>query len=185
MPVFNQESDCLESFLHRFEIQAKGYRWPIEKWSSALINCLAGEPLKVFYTLTSDDANDYDKIKAALMKRFRLTEDGYHEKFCKSTPSEGEDFNTFINRTTQFFNKWLQLANVGDQDFKGLYYLILKNRIYQACNPDLVSFLKERKPLNIEELKAHPENYTSADPKYSTFSYHKRAILCSRWTNFI
>ena len=164
MPVFNQEADCLESFLHRFEMQAQGYGWPKEKWSSALINCLSGEPLKVFYTLASEDANDYEKIKEALLKRFRLTEDGYQEKFFTAAPLKTEDFNTYLNRTTQFFNKWIQLAGIKEGDFKGLSYLILKNRIFQACNPELVAFLKERKPLSVEDLKNHAENYQSAHP---------------------
>ena len=164
MPVFDERSDCLESFLHRFEIQAKAYGWHERQWSSAIINCLSGEPLKVFYTLAPEDANDYRKIKEALLKRFRLTEDGYLERFQTAKPEEKEDFNSYLNRTIQFFSRWLELANVKNGDYDGLYFLTLKNRVFQACNPDLVAFFKERKPTSTEELKKYAENYTSAHP---------------------
>lgn len=167
LPVFNEKIDDLESFLHRFEIQASGFSWPKEKWGVALINCLSGELLKVFYTLSPKDAASYSAIKDALLKRFKLTEDGYQERFESVRPEKSEDFSSFLNKTIQFFNRWLELANVKENDFDGLKYLILKNRIYGACNQDLVAFLKERKPKHIEELKTYAENYHSAHPTKS------------------
>ena len=164
IPMYDEKIDCLESFLHRFELQARGYGWPESKWSTALINCLSGEPLKVFYTLSAGEADDYKKIKQALLKRFRLTEDGYQERFQKVKPEKDEDFSSFMNRTTQFFSRWTELAQVRHGDYEALQYLILKNQIYQACNPDLVAFFKERQPQNPDEMKVYADHYSSAHP---------------------
>lgn len=38
-------------------------------------------------------------------------------------------------------DSWLQLAGV--KTYKGLYDLMIINKVYQSCNANLVSFLQE------------------------------------------
>ena len=162
LPVFDTKSDCIDAFLHRFETQAKLNGWPADHWCTALVNCLVGEPLQVFHTLPAEHQTDYDFFKKALLKRFRLTEEGYHHKFVHATPIGDENFDTFLNRTKQYLSRWLDLANVSS--FEELFFLLVREQIYSACDVRLVDFLKERKPTNFDLLAELADNFASAHP---------------------
>ena len=41
---------------------------------------LSGRALEVYSRLSEEAAQDYDRVKLALMKRYDLTEDGYRRK---------------------------------------------------------------------------------------------------------
>lgn len=60
---------------------ATGQEWPRDKSATALSLCLSGEALKVFGRLSTEDSLDYDKVKLALLQRFRFTAEGCREKF--------------------------------------------------------------------------------------------------------
>lgn len=90
IPVFNEDRDNLDAYLKRFERVATGQDWPREKWATALSLCLSGEALRVFGRLSPDDSLSYNKVKLALLQRFRFTAEGYREKFWKSKPEDGE-----------------------------------------------------------------------------------------------
>ena len=42
---------------------------------------LQGKALDVYQRLADDEVDDYDVLKAQLLKRFRLTEGGYRKRF--------------------------------------------------------------------------------------------------------
>ena len=47
---------------------------------------------------SQDDATDYRKIKAALLKRYNLTEEGFRRKFRESRPNHNENPEQFVTR---------------------------------------------------------------------------------------
>ena len=55
--------------------------WARRTWASNLSALLRGSALDVFYRLPVEDTKDYDKLKEALLRRFRLTEAGFRERF--------------------------------------------------------------------------------------------------------
>ena len=59
---------------------------------------LKGRALGVYARLPVDNAFDYDDLKAVLLKRFDLTEDGFGQKFRTSSPESGETFQQYACR---------------------------------------------------------------------------------------
>ena len=63
------------------------------------IDCLlSGVPLFAM----QEAAQDYDRVKLALMKRYDLTEDGYRHKFRASKPEVDESPEQFIVRLDRY-----------------------------------------------------------------------------------
>ncbi|GFS08472.1 retroviral-like aspartic protease 1 [Elysia marginata] len=85
LPHFQDGKDDLDIWLTRFERFDESNSWSRDKWASSMCALLTGRALDCYGRLSSEQAQDYDKLKQALIKRYDLTEDGYCRKFwfCK------------------------------------------------------------------------------------------------------
>ena len=86
LPVFNDTRDDLDAYLQRFERYATCQHWRWESWAVNLSTLLSGKALDVYSRLSSNDANDYDKLKEVLLRRFRTTGEGFPKEtsLCSS-----------------------------------------------------------------------------------------------------
>src|SRR6218665_1683591 len=82
MPTYDQSED-LHCYLNRFELTCNTLKISKDLWVLALIKSLKGQALEVHERMKAEDAQDYEKLKVELLKRFRLTEGGYRKKFKK------------------------------------------------------------------------------------------------------
>jgi len=64
----------MDSYLGRFERFATCQRWNRVDWALYLSALLKGRALDSM--LPADQANNYDQLKAALLKRYQLSADG-------------------------------------------------------------------------------------------------------------
>src|SRR6218665_2103565 len=80
MPTYDQSED-LHCYLNRFELTCNTLKISKDLWVLALIKSLKGQALEVHERMKAEDAQDYEKLKVELLKRFRLTEGGYRKKF--------------------------------------------------------------------------------------------------------
>ena len=97
----------MDSYLERFERYAKIQKWDISTWAIALSALLSGKALDVYARMNSNDAIDYAKVKAALLKRYNLTEDGFRLKFRTSRPEPDENPGQFITRLGSYVDRWI------------------------------------------------------------------------------
>ena len=84
LPMFDEERDNFDAFVSRFENLAKNQKWHKEQWSVYLSSVLKGKALDVIHRMKEEDSMDFDKVKEALMKKFRLTQEGFRQKFRSS-----------------------------------------------------------------------------------------------------
>ena len=80
-PIFSDGNECLDGYLIRFERTADAFEIPKQLRLLTLARYLKGQALQVYQRLTPTQAKDYDYLKEQLLKRFRLTEEGYRRKF--------------------------------------------------------------------------------------------------------
>ena len=71
----------MDSYLSRFEKYAVANKWDRSIWAAYLSALLKGRALEVYDRLSVADANDYEKLKDALLKNFDMTERGFRKKF--------------------------------------------------------------------------------------------------------
>ena len=86
LPSFVDGKDDLDACLQRFE----RFATTTTGWASKLSPLLSGRTLEVYSRLFEEAAQDYYRVKLALMKRYGLTEDGYRRKFRASKPEVDE-----------------------------------------------------------------------------------------------
>ena len=102
LPSFVDGKDDLDAYLQRFERFAATAKWEKTGWASKLSALLSGRALEVYSRLSEEAAQDYDRVKLALMKRYDLTEDGYRRKFRASKPEVDESPEQFIVRLDRY-----------------------------------------------------------------------------------
>ena len=159
LPNFNPEHDDLPAYISRFELTASQNRWNEEEKFMGLSNLLTGECLQVLHSLQD---KTYIALKDALFKRYKYTEEGFHERFRKTCPKEGEDFSNYVNRLVIGRDRWFESAGVKKDDYKGVADLVLKEQMYESCSAGLVTFLKERNPKTTNDIVGLAEQFQTA-----------------------
>ncbi|GFR71258.1 reverse transcriptase [Elysia marginata] len=142
-PCFQDEKDKLDIWLTRFERFAGSNSWSRDKWSSSLCALLIGRALDFYGRLSSEQAQDYDKVKHALMKRYDLTQDGYRRKFRSCKPGEGESPDIFVVRIVTYLDRWIELSRT-ERSYEKLKDLIVREQFMDTCPEDLATSLREK-----------------------------------------
>ena len=161
IPAFDEARDDMDAYLRRFERYATANKWGKELWAVSLSALLKGKALEVFSRLSVDDSLDYEKLKAALLKRFDLTEEGFKIRFRTSLPDKGETFQQFAVRQAELLRRWIGLSGV-EQSFDGLFDLIMREQFVNIVKRDLALFLKERSPSTIGAMSDLADKYREA-----------------------
>ena len=161
MPCFDERNDDMDAFLHRFEVYADSQKWQKEQWAVYLSALLKGKALEVYFRLPVKDAQTYEILKDALLKRFNLTEEGFKQKFKTAKPEVGEAPTQFIARLESYLMRWIDLADV-KKDFDRLMNLIVREQYLESCPVQLAIFLREKKPKELNKLAALAEQYLDA-----------------------
>lgn len=173
LPSFIDGKDDLDAYLQRFERFAATAKWEKTGWASKLSALLSGRALEVYSRLSEEAAQDYDRVKLALMKRYDLTEDGYRRKFRTSKPEVDESPEQFIVRLERYLLRWLQLSHT-EQSFEGLKDLIVEEQFIDSCPKELAIHLRERAPETLDQIAKIADQYLEAHGKQLFSSATKR-----------
>ena len=115
------------------------------------------------YTRMSDtDANDYDKLKKALLTRYSYTENGYRKRLREVKPETEETNNQFVICLKNYLAKWLEISGSSSRDYEALVNLKVKEQFINACSEELVVYLLERGPKDLVNFTTWAQQYLIA-----------------------
>ncbi|KAK3746423.1 hypothetical protein QZH41_012761 [Actinostola sp. cb2023] len=161
MPCFDEQKDDMDTFLERFERYARVQKWTEDSWAVSLSLLLTGKGLQVYTSIPQECAEDYPVLKAALLKRYELTEEGFRNKFRQCKPEKGETVFQFISRLSRYFKRWTELSDIS-KTFNALQDLIIREQFLLACSTDMALFLRERVPKDMTEMTKLAEQFMEA-----------------------
>ena len=95
--------------------------------------------------------NDYDKLKAALLRRYDMTEEGFKRKFRSCRPEAVETFSLYTVRLFSYLTRWIEMSKI-TTSFKVLFKLMLRDQILHVCNFELSVFIKQNAPKTADEM---------------------------------
>ena len=165
LPHFDEEKDDADAYLRRFEVYATGMKWEKEDWALNLSSLLKGNALEVYTRLSPDDGTDYDKVKEALLRHFRLTEEGFRRRFFTARVSEKDTMTQFMGRVSGYFDRWVNLAKI-EQSFEGLRNLIVTEQFLHCVSQPVTAFVREHESKSIDEVVRLAERYADAHSLY-------------------
>ena len=162
LPAFIDEKDELDSCLKRFEHYAENACWERNTWAIKLSTLLTGRAMDVYTRMSDTDANDYDKLKKALLTRYSYTENGYRKRLREVKPETKETNNQFVICLKNYLAKWLELSGSSSRDYEALVNLKVKEQFINACSEELVVYLLERGPRDLVNLTTWAQQYLIA-----------------------
>lgn len=173
LPKFNSDKDNLDAYLLRFERYAKVRGWSKTNWAISLSSLLDGKALDVYSRLPSEFADDYDKLKKALLGSFHLDEDGFKARFFSAKQFKDESFAQYATKVSNYFDRWVGLAGV-EQTYDGLRQLLIREQCLHNSDPQLSTFVRERKADSIDSIiesatlfeRAHHRKHVSSNNQH-------------------
>ncbi|GFO05092.1 hypothetical protein PoB_003159700 [Plakobranchus ocellatus] len=89
------------------------------------------------------------------------------KKFSNTIPLQSENTDTFISKVEMMFDRWTELAVITKGNLEELRDLVIRDQLYRSFNSKAVTFLKERSPKSIADVRDMAAKYRSAYPDIS------------------
>ena len=161
LPTFVDGKDDMDSYLSRFERFAEIQKWHKKSWPGHLSAFLSGKALEVYSRLDEIEAQNYDILKTALLRRYELNEEGFRNKLRTSKPEQGESSSQFVTRLRNYLMRWIDLSGSA-KTFEELVDLLLREQFIQSSSKELAVYLKERSPKSVRKMATLAECYLEA-----------------------
>ena len=161
LPHFDEAKNNVDSYLRRFERYASLQGWPQTDWAIYMSARLKGKTLEVYSRMTEGESCSYDKLKAAILRKYQLTADGFRKQFYDAKREKEETASQFICRITGYLDRWIQLAEI-EQSFQGLKDLIVKEQFLTVSEEHLTLYLRERDPKQLDDMIKLADMYLDA-----------------------
>ncbi|GFW59914.1 CCHC-type domain-containing protein [Trichonephila clavipes] len=137
IPRFNSKEDEMGLYLTIFEHQVKFLNIPEKTWTAYLIASLPPDIAQLIAREDEEDAQNYEKVKKMLLKRFRVSEDRFRQYFSKQKKNPYSTWRDFYFELSSYFEGWIKELNITTFDlFKGLI---------------IAEQIKRKTPANIKE----------------------------------
>ncbi|XP_025084054.1 uncharacterized protein LOC112558046 [Pomacea canaliculata] len=165
MAPFDCKTDQIERFLTQFEKLARASRVPCDSWAIQLSGLLRDSAKQVYHQLSDESADDYEVLKAALLRRFQVTAETYRLRFRQAKKEQGETHDQFHHRVLHNLDKWLSMANVDPSDHKSVREELAKEVVMGSYRPDLTFHLEAHGAASLAEIAVAAERFDAAEQK--------------------
>ncbi|GBM57714.1 hypothetical protein AVEN_222557-1 [Araneus ventricosus] len=112
------------------ERQAKRAEIQKKHWVSYLIGLLPSEMSQIIAREDEEVTEDYEKIKALLLKRYKLTPERFRQLFVNHNKSPENTWTDFVYEVKNYFHEWFRGSNV--KTFEELSNLIITEQIKKS-----------------------------------------------------
>nr|XP_015919505.2 uncharacterized protein LOC107448721 [Parasteatoda tepidariorum] len=117
MPKFKLNKDGIVLYLSLFERQAK--RTKVETIRLGVcffMTLLPSEIVQMIARESEESFEDYNHIKAVLLKRFKMNAESFRKKFVLHQRSPDKSWRNFTFELTNYFQEWIDGLSVSDFD---------------------------------------------------------------------
>ena len=161
LPKFDEKVDDIDAYLERFERFARSQRWHEDTWAVTLSPLLSGKALDVYSSLPLAEADNFEELKKAILRRYQLTAEGFRNKFRSYNPEREETVKQFGARLKRYLTRWIDLSGI-EKNFENVIDLCLREQFINKCSPEIALFVKEREPDSFDNVIKIAEQYLEA-----------------------
>nr|XP_037275213.1 uncharacterized protein LOC119167790 [Rhipicephalus microplus] len=95
-------------FLVNFERTCEKQGFSRESWPQRLLTLLPGEAAEVIARLSTEEVDDYDKVKSSLLRKYRLSAEAFRRKFRELKKGRSESYTEFAYKLKSNMVEWLK-----------------------------------------------------------------------------
>ncbi len=97
--------------------------------------------------METEDAGDYEQLKAAVLKRYDINEESYRQRFRSIVKRAGQTNRELVARLSDLAGKWTQ----GCTSLEELKDLVVLEQLVNTLPEDVRIWVRERKPETSEK----------------------------------
>ena len=156
VPTFN-ETEVDKYFLH-FEKVACSLKWLRYLWTLLLQSTLVGKAREAYSALSIEESCQYEVVKAAVLKAYKLVPEAYRQKFRITTKRANQSYVKFAREKETLFNRWCSSKEI-DNNYEKFRQLLLIEE-FMKCLPDEVkTYLDEKKVETLGQAAVLADDY--------------------------
>ncbi|KAL2098445.1 hypothetical protein ACEWY4_007652 [Coilia grayii] len=160
MSPFTEDED-IKHYLTTFERMAMASQWPMDMWALYLVPLLTGKARAAYVAMDIRDAQDYDKVKRAILSKFEIDSETYRQRFRSRQVLEGETPRDLQARLRDLFEKWFCPH---ERSKEKVAELIILEQFLWMVNPELRTWIKEHNPPSATHAAELAETWTTRSP---------------------
>ena len=172
------EEDDIEAYLTTFERLMRVHEVKEDRWAFRLAPHLSGKAQQAYAGMGTTEAGDYEKLKAAILKRYDITEESYRRRFRAARVKQGETNKELVTRLEDLINKWMQTCKTAE-DVKDRVVL---EQLLDTLPTSVRVFVKERKPTSSAEAAHLADDYITArkESDVGATQDKRQGVRCNR-----
>ena len=124
-------------------------------WVAQLAPLFWGMAQKAYMSVSRELSSSYDEVKEAILRRFDIGGDTYHQRFAAAVPQEKESYSQFSARTGDLLDKWAQNFSTG----KDWRELIGTERVLSFMPHNVQAWVRDKKPKIMTETGKLADDY--------------------------
>ena len=145
--------DDVEHFLAVFERVAKQQKWSESVWATQLAGLLTGRAMAAYAALPAEEAEDFKKVREAILRRYDINEESRRRKFRGDRKKNGETHRELMTRLKENYQRWVQNQEMPMED------LMVAEQFYQSVPEDIAVWVRDRKPTSLEQIAELADHY--------------------------
>ncbi|XP_062829500.1 zinc finger and SCAN domain-containing protein 20 [Anolis carolinensis] len=111
------------AFLASFERVAEACRWPKEEWTVRLLPALSGEAKEAFLNLEAGNREDYEKVKAAVLRGDAVIQEKDRQRFRGFRCPEAKGLKEAYVQLQDLCRRWLKVERRAKEEMLELVVL--------------------------------------------------------------
>ena len=152
------EGDDIEAYLTTFEHLMQVDEAEEATWALRLAPQLTGNAQRAYAAMRDSDALDYGKVKAAILKRYNISEETYRQRFRVARRKDRESYSELVVRLEDLGHKWM----AGCTTLEEVMEKVLMEQLLTTMPNDLRIWVAERKPCTGAEASQLADDYIQA-----------------------
>ena len=136
-------NDDMGLFLVNFERLCESHEFLRDSWPQRLLSVLPCEAAAIIARLKKEDAGDYDKVKTALLKKYRLSADAFRRRFREAAKRSNESFQEFSYKLNADLVQWLKGENAFGNHNRVVEVICLE-QFYSSLSPEMRLWVQDR-----------------------------------------
>ncbi|XP_015263397.1 PREDICTED: SCAN domain-containing protein 3-like [Gekko japonicus] len=153
--------DNAKAFLAAFEQVAEACRWPRDEWATRLLPALSGEVEQAFNSLEARDKEDYEKVKAAILRGDTICREKLRQRFRHFCYREADGPRGTYGQLQELCRRWLKVERHSKEQ---ILELLILERFLTILPPEIQRWVRDRGPETCFQAVALAEEFMLRQP---------------------
>ena len=157
---FLEDKDNVETWFIQFDRTAEDHGLTDTQKARQVFYYLKGKARDLYSRMSVEEQENYETVKATILKGFNLTGEDYRARFRNARRKENESLRELAVRLIDYFEKWINLEDA-EEDIDQLKFILIKEQLIQIYPAELVRYIIDGSVSSKQDLLDRVDKYES------------------------